>query len=232
MFGPTTTAGKIDAFETRFTTVSGMHFLIAPGGREAWPISQVEAADFKALYRRRMLRARWIRRSLLIGPLLLIVLAMIAFPVPDSLAAVLLPLYLLAIPVGLIQHRVTGDLTVRRIERGLRHRIVSRFPAALTPALTPLGRYGRQLLLACVAVELGIIGFRLLLSREALAEHLRVLYGHATGHEAMLAQVSGTIAWVVQYAAVLAIVLMILDRRARRRAAARREAEASPPPGH
>jgi hypothetical protein len=54
MHGPITTAGKIDAFEARFTIVGGAHFLIAPNGKEAWPISAAEADAFKALYRRRM----------------------------------------------------------------------------------------------------------------------------------------------------------------------------------
>jgi hypothetical protein len=233
MFGPTTTAGKIDAFETRFTRVHGGHFLIAPDGREAWPVSAAEAGEYKALYRRRMLWARWLRRGLLLGPLLLILLTMISFPVPDSLAAILLPLYLLALPIGLILHPVISDLTRRRIERGLEHRITTRLPAAITPALTPLGRFGKQLLLGCVALEIGIIGFRLLLSREGLAEHLRVMYGHPNGHEGVLAQVTGNLAWGLQYAALLAIVLLFVDRRARRRAAARAEAaEAAQRSGH
>lgn len=227
MYGPSTTAGKIDAFETRFTRVNGGHFLIAPDGKEAWPISAAEDAEFKALYRRRMERARWFRRGLLLGPLLLIVLTMISFPVPDSLAAILLPLYLLAIPIGLIQHPVTSDFTIRRIERGLKHRITTRFPAAITPPLTPLGHFGRRLLFACVALEIGMIGFRLLLNREALAEHMRVMYRHTNGHEGVLAQVTGNLAWGLQYAALLAIVLLFIDRRSRRLAAERAKVEAA-----
>jgi hypothetical protein len=221
MFGPGTTAGKIDEFETRFTVVNGAQFMIAANGKEAWPISAAEAEEFKSLYRRRMERARWLRRGLLIGPALLIVCAMLSVALPDSLAAILLPLYILAIPIALAQHPITSDLTRWGIERRLKQRITTRLPAAITPPLTPIGHFGRRLLFACVALEIGMIVLHLLLGEHALAEHMRVLYGQMNGREGMLARVTGNLAWTVQFAAMLAILLLIVDRRARRRAAAR-----------
>jgi hypothetical protein len=216
MHGPITTAGKIDAFETRFTIVNGAHFLIAPNGKEAWPISAAEADAFKALYRRRLVRARWIRRGLLFGPALLMVLAMMSAAIPDGLGIILLPLYLLAIPLAFLQHALTADLTRWWIERQLQRRITTRLPEATTPPLTPIGRLGKRLLIGCIALEIGMVVLHLLLGMDALAEHMRVLYGQTNGDEGMLAQFTGNLAWFTQFALMLAILLMIVDRRIRR----------------
>lgn len=221
MFGPRSTAGKIDEYESRFTIVNGAHFLIAGNGREAWPISAAEAAEFKALYRRRMERARWIRRSVFLVPLLFILLDILSLPPPDALAIVLLPLYLIAVPVSLAQHPITSDLTRAGIERRLKRRITTRLPAAITPPLTPLGRFGKRLLIACVAIELGTIALHLALGRDAYAQHMRILYRVGNGQEGLLAQITGNLAWGAQFAAMLAILLLIVDRRSRRLAAER-----------
>ena len=219
MFGPTTTAGKIDEFETRFTRVNGADFFITANGKEAWPVSAAEAEDFKALYRRRMARAKWIRRALLIGPILLILLSMLSAALPDGLAAIVFPIYFLSIPTALAQHPITSDLTRVGIERRLKHRITTRLPAAITPALTPVGRFGRQLLFACVAIEIGMIAMRFCLPRPLLAEHMRILYRMGNGQEGPFALVTGNLAWASHYALFLAIMLLLIDRRSRRKAA-------------
>lgn len=223
MHGPTSTAGKIDQFETRFTMVGGAHFMIAGNGKEAWPVSAAEAEAFKSLYRRRMIRARWIRRGVILTPLLFIWLNILLSDQPESVRALLgvaaATLFVIGIPLAFLQHALTGDLTRWGIERQLSRRITTRLPEAITPPLTPVGHFGRRLLFACIALELGMIVLHLAMGEGALAEHMRVLYGQTSGNEGPLARFTGNLAWVTQLALMLAIVLMIVDRRIRRRRA-------------
>jgi hypothetical protein len=228
MHGPITTAGKIDAFETRFTIVNGAHFLIALNGKEAWPISAAEADAFKALYRRRMQGARWRRRWVFIVPFGLLFLSMAGLPVPDTLAGIVLFLYLIGIPIAFAQHEITSDLTKRAITRPLKQRMTTRFPAAITPVLTPLGRFGRRLLLTAVVLEIGLPALHLCFGRESLAAQMRVMHGMTNGREGLLAEITGTLAWVGELALVLAVALIMIDRAARRRAARASPAPAPP----
>lgn len=226
MHGPISTAGKIDQFESRFTLVGGAHFLIAPNGEEAWPVSAAEAAEFKGLYRRRMERARWIRRAVFIVPFGLLLLSMAGAAVPDWLAAWVLMLYLVAVPPAFLQHKLTSDLTRRGIERQLQRRITTRLQAAITPERTMAGVFGKRLLMTCVAVEIGVIALHLAMDRAAFAAHMRVLYGRTAGNESVLAQLTGHLAWLAQYGLVLAVLLMIADRLIRRRRASSADARA------
>jgi hypothetical protein len=228
MPGPITTAGKIDAFEARFTIVGGAHFLIAPNGREAWPISAAEADAFKALYRRRMQGARWRRRLVFVVPFGLLFLSMAGLPVTDTLVGTVLFLYLIGIPIAFAQHEITSDLTKREIARRLTQRMTTRLPAAITPALTPLGRFGRRLLLTGAALEIGLPALHLCFGRDSLAAHMRVMHGMTNGREGLLAEITGALAWVGELALVLAIALIMIDRTARRRAARARPAPAPP----
>lgn len=224
MFGPGSTAGKIDEYESRFTTVNGAHFLIAANGEEAYPISATESREFRDLYRRRMTRAGRIRRLAVLGPFFLLLFLMLTESLPSWLRPVRQAAGLLvmaALPLGLIQHPVTSDLARMSIERRLKRRITTRFPAAVTLALTPLGRFAKRLLIACVALEIGMAAVHAIVGMDALAEHMRVMYRQGDGAEGMLAQVTGNLAWGVQFAAMLGIVLMIVDRRSRRLAAER-----------
>jgi hypothetical protein len=54
MFGPSSTAARIDAFESRFAMANGAHFPIAANGKEARPISEAEWIAFRELYRGRI----------------------------------------------------------------------------------------------------------------------------------------------------------------------------------
>jgi hypothetical protein len=223
MFGPTTTSGKIDEYETRFTIVNGAHFLISGKGSEAWPISAAEVADFQAHYRRQMVRARWLRRGLILSPILIILLNAF-FPLPrtefvrSTVGVGTALLLVFGIPLSFLLHNIISDVTRIGIERRLQHRITSRLPEAITPKLTPAGRFGRRLLFACVALEIGMAVLHALLGRDALAQHMRILYRMGNGQEEMLARLTGNLAWVLQFAMMLAILLLIVDRRGRRKA--------------
>jgi preprotein translocase subunit SecG len=153
--------------------------------------------------------------------------------VPDWLGAWVLILYLPGIPLAFLQHALTSDLTRRGIERQLQRRITTRLPAAITPQLTGIGHFGRRLLIACVAVEFGMIALHILMGEGALAEHMRVFHGQTVGNEGTLAVLTGTLAWVTQFALILAILLLIVDRRVRRQRAHAAEAKerADAPPG-
>ena len=88
----------------------------------------------------------------------------------------------------------------------------------------------RRLLFACVALEIGMMVLHALLGRDALAQHMRILYRMGNGQEEMLARLTGNLAWVLQFAMLLAILLLIVDRRGRRQmaeAAKAGEAQAS-----
>lgn len=222
MFGPYSTAGKIDEFEIRFTQVDGAHFLITRNGGEAWPISAAEAAELKAHYRRRMAWARWLRRLSIILPFALLIFT------PPPLRQIVFHFgagpWLLLIPLGYILHPLVSDLTKAGIERSLARRITTRFPAAVTPALTIVGRAGRWMLFTGLALEIGMQIMHWLLGRELYAEHMRVSHFMATGHEGLLAWVTGTLGWVVRIGLVIAVILIAWDRRYRRDAAAEAEA--------
>ena len=224
MFGPTTTAGKIDDYETRFTIVNGAHYLIAGRGKEAWPIGAAEAEGYKAHYRRRMIQARWLRRGLILTPIL-IILFNAFFPLPktefvrSTVGTVTALLLVFGIPLSFLLHHIISDLTRTGIERRLRDRITTRMIEAVTPQLTRFGRLGRKLLFACVALEIGMAVLHILLGRDALAQHLRIMTRLGNGQEEMLARVTGNLAWVLQFAMMLAILLLLVDRRGRRRAA-------------
>jgi hypothetical protein len=221
MLDPTSTARKIDEFESRFTTVNAAHFLIAANGKEAYPISAAEASEFKALYRRRMMWARWLRRIVVIGPFALLFLTPSALG-PYLFAWGVAP-YLLFLPLGLIQHPIVSDLTKVSIERRLKRRITTRLPAAVTPARTPLGRFARRLLLTCIALEIGMVALHAMMGMDALAEHMRIMYRQGNGHEGLLAQVTGNLVWGVLLAAMFSMALMMVDRWSRRLAAVRAE---------
>jgi hypothetical protein len=98
--------------------------------------------------------------------------------------------------------------------------MTTRLPAAITPALTPLGRFGRRLLLTGAVLEIGLPALHLCFGRESLAAHMRVMHGMTNGREGLLAEITGTLAWVGELALVLAIALIMIDRTARRRAPA------------
>jgi hypothetical protein len=231
MFGPGTTGAAIDAFESRFTSAHGAHFLIAANGKEAYPISEAEGLAFRALYRRRMARARWIRRGALFGLIpLLIVLGRIAEASPDSLRQAFRDasgLLILGLPLfGLLQHPITSDLTKVGIERPLKRRMTTRHAPAITPVTTPLGAFTKKLLITGFAIEAAIYLYHAFGPREEFAAHMRVLYGLTSGNESMTARLSGNSSWVVQLSIFAGIILLMVDRR-RKRAAERAKAEAA-----
>ena len=91
------------------------HFLIDGRGGEAWPLSAQESDEFRALYRRRMNRARWIRRGLL---LLFPILLVIGWQLPREprwliqAYATVTALSLFVSPwLGFLQHKLTSDIT-------------------------------------------------------------------------------------------------------------------------
>lgn len=232
MFGPRTTAAAIDAFESRFTSAGGAHFLIAPNGRDAWPISEAESLAFRALYRRRMRRARWLRRGALLAfiPLTVMIGTWMpaeprwlrnAFQTAQLLALFGLPLLALA------QHGITSDLTQRTIARPLKHRITTRYGPAVTPVRTQLGAFARKLLITAVAIEIAIMLYHAFGSRDGLAAYMRVLYGLQSGNEDMVARFTGNLSWVVQLCLIAGALLLMVDRRIRS-AAARAKTNAAP----
>lgn len=225
MFGPYSTAGKIDEFEIRFTQVNGGHFLITRNGEEAWPISAAEVAEFKGLYRRRMEWARWLRRLSIVLPFALLIFT------PPPLRRIVFHFgaapWLLLIPLGYIMHPLVSDLTKAGIERSLGRRITTRIPAAITPGLTRLGRFGRQLFFACLAIEIGMQIMPFLAGREFHAEHLRVLTWMANGQEGLLAQLSGNLGRIARIFMIFALIMIAWDRRYRRDAAVEAEAGAA-----
>ena len=230
MFGPRTTAAAIEAFEGRFTQVGGAQFLVARGGAEAWPVAAIEADALRTRYRRRMMRAKLVRRLAVLWPFVTILFMLATSSLPREVqgplqqAAGLLAAF--GLPLGLLQHRIVSELTLYGIEHPLRRRLATRLPAALTPAPTPLGGFAKRLILVCVSLEAGMLALHLCMGPGALAEHIRIFYRQGSGNESMLAQVTGNLAWGVQFAAMLGILLMLVDRRARRLAAERAKAEA------
>lgn len=221
MHEPVTTAGKIDAFEARFTQVGGAHFLIAEKGEEAWPISAGEAAAFKGLHRRRMERAQQIRRLAVLVPFLLLPLNALLADAPRAVTGTLgLITFLLFMPgilLGFFQHALTDEWTRRGIERQLKHRLTTRQPEAITLALTPRGRFARRLLGFCVALEIGMFLLHPLLGPNAIGEHLQIMFGQAQGNEGLAAQITGRLSWAVHLAALIAVAMLVLDRHQRER---------------
>lgn len=224
MFGPATTAGLIDEYESRFTTANKAHFLIARAGAEAWPISERESIEYRELYRRRMRRARWLRRlSLLLFPVLLV----IGWQLPreprwflEAYRAVT-AISLFAAPLlGFLQHKLTSDITKAAIERRLKHRITTRFEAAVTPAATPLARIARRTMVLAGALLLAIEIGHALGPRAEHAAHMRAFTGLTAGNESLLARFTGTLAYMLYWTLLIGAVLLWFDRRKRRRAAA------------
>ena len=113
----------------------------------------------------------------------------------------------------------------------LKHRITTREPEAITPKLTWAGRVGRRLLFAFVALEVGMAGLHLILGRDALAQHMRIMTRLGDGNEDWLARLTGNLAWVLHFAALLGIVLLIVDRRSRRQTGSERARPRRRPPG-
>ncbi len=223
MLRPITTAGLIDEFESRFTTASGAHFLIARAGDEAWPISEQESLAFRERYRQRMQRARLIRRaSLMLFPALLVFGWQLphepqwlieSFDALTSLALFVGPI------VGFSQHTITSDVTMASIERQLERRITTRHEPAITPVATPLARMVRKVLILAGAVLLPIEIGHLIGPREELAGHLRVLTGLAAGNESQLARFTGTLAYLLYWTVLISAALLWADRHKRQRAA-------------
>jgi hypothetical protein len=238
MFGPTTTAGLIDEYESRFTTAGGARFLIAQAGDEAWPISEQESIAFRDRYRRRMMRARLIRRaSLILFPVLLV----LGWQLPREprwfieAYQALTAIALFAGPcLGFLQHKLTSDITKAGIERLLERRITTRHDPAITPAATSLTfRVRKTLILAGVILSVIEIG-HMIGPREELAGHMRVLTGLTAGNESLLAHFTGTLAYLLYWAILIGSVLLWLDRRKRLRAAAGsnvKQGDAAPIPG-
>jgi hypothetical protein len=224
MFGPATTAGLIDEYESRFTTANGARFLIARAGDEAWPISEQESIAFRDRYRRRMMRARLIRRfSLIVFPVLLVLGWLLPREPHWFIKAYqgLTALALFAAPLlGLLQHRLTSDITRTGIERALERRITTRHDPAITPSATPLARVVRNTLILAGAILLAIEIGHMIGPREELAAHIRVLTGLTAGNESPLARFTGTLAYMLYWTTVTGAVLLWFDRRKRRRAAA------------
>lgn len=224
MFGPATTAGLIDEYESRFTTANGARFLIARAGDNAWPISEQESAEFRDRYRRRMMRARLIRRfSLIVFPLLLV----LGWQLPREprwfIEAYqgLTALALFAAPLlGFLQHKLTSDITKAGIERPLERRITTRHDPAITPAATPLARVVRNTLILAGAILVAIEIGHMIGPREELAAHMRVLTGLTAGNESLLARFTGTLAYMLYWTMLVGAGLLWFDRRKRRRAAA------------
>lgn len=229
MFGPGTTGAAIDAFESRFTSTGVGHFMIAANGSEAYPISEAESLAFRALYRRRMLRARWIRRAALLAFIpLLILINTWSDEFPRSLRPILQwahALTLLGLPLfGLAQHPITSALTKAGIERPLKRRITTRFEPAVTPVATPLGAFAKRVLITAFAIEIVLAVAHALGPRAEYAAHMRVLYGLPIGNESLLAWFTGSLAWWGQLAIFAGVGLLMLDRR-NKRAAERAKAE-------
>jgi hypothetical protein len=223
MFGPATTAGLIDEYESRFTTAAGARFLIARAGGKAWPISEQESIEFRNRYRRRMMRARLMRRlSLIVFPVLLV----LGWQLPREprwlieAYQLLTAVSLFAAPLlGFLQHKLTSDITRAGIERPLEGRITTGHEPAITPAATPLARVVRKTLIVAgvilAAIEIGhMIG-----PREELAAHIRVLTGLTAGNESPLARFTGTLAYMLCWTTAIGAVLLWFDRRRRQRAA-------------
>ncbi|MFM5923329.1 MAG: hypothetical protein ACKOPG_03990 [Novosphingobium sp.] len=222
MFGPTTTAGLIEEFASRFTTVSGARFLIAPDGKEAWPITERESVEFLELYRRRMMRARLIRRaSLLLFPALLI----LGWQLPGAprwfrdAYTVLTVLALYAGPFcGFLQHRLTSDITKEGIERQLKRRFSVSDEQSITPAATPLARVVRKTLILAGVILMAIEVWHMIGPREEFAGHLRVLAGLTAGNESPVAHFTGTLTYILFWTILIGSVLLWIDRRKRLRA--------------
>jgi len=221
MFGPGTTAAAIDAFESRFTSVGGAHFLIAANGREAYPLGEAESLALRERYRRRMGWARWIRRAALFGfiPLTIMIATLTphdprwlreAFQTAELLALFGLPLF------GLAQHPIVSDLTKLAIERPLKRRITTRYAPAVTPAVTRLGAFAKKLLITAFAMEVAIMLYHSFGPREELAAYLRMLYGLPSGNEGWAARFAGSLSRILQYVLVTGALLLMLDRRNRR----------------
>lgn len=234
MFGPGTTGGAIDAFESRFTSTAVGHFMIAANGREAYPISEAESLAFRALYRRRMRRARWIRWASLLGviPVMMLLGALFdnapdwaepALKAAPALVLFLLPLF------GFLQHPITSDLTKVAIERPLKRRITTRYAPAVTPVATPLGRFAKRLLITAFAIEGAILLFHAFAGYDEVAAHLRVLTGLQSGNEGWAARLTGNLAWVGHLAILAGAALLMLDRRNKRAAERAKAAEAAAP---
>lgn len=231
MFGPTTTAGLIDEFESRFTTVSGARFLIARAGDEAWPISDRESVEFRVRYRCRMLRARLIRRAaLMLFPALLV----LGWQLPSEprwfieAYGALTAISLFAGPFfGFLQHKLTSDFTREGIERQLERRITTSHEPAITPAASPLVRMARKVLILAGAILMGIELWHMIGPREDFAGHLRVLTGLTAGNESLVARFTGTLTYLLIWTILIGSVLLWFDRHKRQRvtAASRPEPE-------
>jgi len=205
--------------------------MIAANRKEAYPISEAESLAFRALYRRRMGRARWIRRGALIGLIpLLMILGRIAEVTPDSMRQAFRDatgLLILCLPLfGLIQHPITSDFTKVGIERRLKRRMTTRHAPAITPVATPLGRFAKKVLITGFAIEAALYLWHALGPREEFAAHMRVLYGLTSGNESMAARLTGNLSWVVLLSIAAAFALQVIDRR-RKRAGERAKAEAA-----
>jgi hypothetical protein len=232
MLGPATTAGLIDEYESRFTTAYGAHFLIGTGGDESWPISEQESTAFRDRYRRRMLRARLIRRgSLILFPVMLV----FGWQLPreprwfSDAFATLTAITLFAAPfLGFIQHKLTSDLTQEGIERQLERRIAIRDDPAITPSATRLARVVRQMLILVGAILLAIEIGHFIGPRDEFAGHLRVLTGLTVGNESLLARFTGTLSRILYVASLFGAVLLWLDRDKRQRAGKSPPVEALP----
>lgn len=230
MLGYGFTNEALSRFESRLTIVNGAHFFIAANRREAYPISAAEAVAFRDLYRRRMERARWIRR---LGLFLIIPVAILLINLaprePRWLGGAFITVALVILFLGpqytVFQHPITSWLTRNSIERQLQRRLTTRLAAAVKPRFSPLGRFAGTLLIAALAIEIGSVVIHAVGGQEALAEHMRVLTGLTDGHEGWLARVTGNLSWFGYIAIAVAFVLLIVDRR-RKRAAERAEAEA------
>jgi hypothetical protein len=233
MLGPATTAGLIDEYESRFTTANGARFLIARAGDEAWPISEQESIEFRDRYRRRMMRARLIRRvSLIVFPVLLVLGWLLPREPRWFIEAYqgLTALALFAAPLlGFLQHRLTSDVTRAGVERLLERRITTRHDPAITPSATPLARVVRKTLILVGLILLTIEIGHLIGPREELAAHIRVLAGLTAGNESPLARFTGTLAYMLYWTGLIGAVLLWLDRRKRRRVAARSGPRANTP---
>jgi hypothetical protein len=223
MFGYGFTDEALSKFESRLTIVNGAHFFIAANRREAYPISAAEAVTFRDLYRRRMERARWIRRlSLILFIPLMLLIVNLAPKEPRWLQGVFATLAILVFLIlpqfGVLQHPITSWLTRNSIERQLQRRMTTRLPAALKPRFSALGRFARTLLLCALAAEIGSLVLHMLGGPEEFGAHMRVFTGLTDGEEGWLAQVTGRLSWLCYAAILLAFVLLMVDRRAKRAA--------------
>lgn len=221
MFGPTSTAGLIDEYESRFTTDGGSHFLIARTGDQAWPISERESNEFRDRYRRRMMRARLIRRILLVAFPALLVLGWQLPREPrwfSEAYTLLTAVSLYAAPfLGFLQHKLTSDITKEGVERYLERRITTGHAAAITPTATSLARVVRQTMILAGAILLAVEIVHVIGPRDDLAGHMRVLTGLTVGNESPLARFTGSLTQVLSAAILIGAVLLWLDRRNRPR---------------